>query len=163
MNNKFLLKKMNLQFVIIILMSVSITQSKENDPHYSQSGYTKSEYSQKSNQYKAEYKPLKSPHQGPQNEIKCVLDRNTTRGDFLCSMQTCYNFTSGMVSSYRSFCYRIRNGMASIEERSDRLIMAYHKPWISLYKHLRETFEYWVGIELLERLWKMAIAPFFPV
>ena len=142
-----------LQVLVVFLAILSIAHSQQS---YAQ----KNSFSSSLPSYKDEAKYSPSSKGQKKNDTTCVLDRNSTRGDFSCSMQTCYNHTTGLVSSYRTFCFRVKNGIASIEERSDRLISAYHKPMIELFRHVQGVFKDWVMYELLERLWKMSMTAF---
>lgn len=93
------------------------------------------------------------------NTEQCVLDRGSLRGDFNCSMETCYNFTSGIVTRYRTYCIRFRNKVISLEERSDRMLKVYSDPFVKIMKMIRSCFVDWLGLNILEKLFQITHFP----
>lgn len=93
------------------------------------------------------------------SDVSCILDRGSLRGDFNCSMETCYNFTSGIVVRYRTYCIRFRNKVISLEERSDRMLKVYSDPVVKILKMIRSCFIDWVGLNIFEKLFQIAHFP----
>jgi hypothetical protein len=88
--------------------------------------------------------------------IICQSDRNATRKDFLCTSKTCYNSTSGLVTSYKTACYRFNNRIATFDERARHLIKVSKEPLQATKVIFKGAWKDWVGLQFIDWMYSKA-------
>ena len=85
--------------------------------------------------------------------IICQTDRNGTRQDFLCTSKTCYNATSGLVTTFKSVCYRYKNRIESMDERTRKLMKVAKEPVEATKAIMKTAWKDWLGVQFIEYLY----------
>ena len=86
--------------------------------------------------------------------IVCQTDRNATRQDFLCTSKTCYNTTSGLVTTFKSVCYRYKNRIESMDERTRKLMKVAKEPVEATKVIIKTAWKDWLGLQFIEYLYQ---------
>jgi hypothetical protein len=82
----------------------------------------------------------------------CSYDKNTLRGDFMCHTKTCFNITTGEVIVNRHSCHRIKDRIATFDERSRNLINAALIPMNALRMIIKGSWKDWLGLQFIDYL-----------
>ena len=82
----------------------------------------------------------------------CSSDTNSSHGDFACFSRTCFNRTSGLVTTYRVSCHRVRNRLLPFDERSRELIRVSQIPMNAVRMIIKGVWKDWLGVQFIEFL-----------
>ena len=86
--------------------------------------------------------------------ITCSFDKNATRGDFICSCKTCYDFTSGKVTFHRIYCERVTNRIERLDEKGKKLLTRIKRPFEDINGLIKTSLRDWAALQTLEYLGK---------